>query len=517
MRERLNSWATYFAGVGIALWVATAILYVLGNQPNERLIALAVLGAIGIALYVYARPSDVRDALSSRSLRLGSNALIATIAFIGIVGIINYLGSRYSQQWDLTAGQSFTLSPLTINMLQGLKEPVVAIGLYAPESPNRQSAEDRLRDYAHYSDKFTYKMIDPIANPEIGAEYKLNDAIVLERGKRRENVFTVDEQTLTNALLKVSQDTQPVVYFTIGHGEHGLADNDINGYSQINQILQAFNYQTQSINLKTITDTLPSDMSVLVIAGPRQPFESAEVKMLQDYVTNKSGRVLILLNPQSDTGLDAFIKGLGVTVRNDLAIDQKLGFYGRAQIPVINEFQPHAITKDLNGVDLIIPGARSLIADPTSVPTRTVTALFATSDISWGETDFEALKQQKVQFDSPADTRGPLNLAYTIELSGEKPARVVVLGNATFTANGNLAQLFQVGGGADSGNIFLFRNMVNWLAGQENLIAIPAKSQNQQNPIILTAEQDAFVKLSSVVLLPIAIVLVGVLVWIRRR
>ena len=60
MRERLSEWAMYFAAVGIALWAAAGILFLLGNQPNERLIALLVIGVLAFALYIYARPGDGR-------------------------------------------------------------------------------------------------------------------------------------------------------------------------------------------------------------------------------------------------------------------------------------------------------------------------------------------------------------------------------------------------------------------------------------------------------------------------
>ncbi|MBI5304043.1 MAG: GldG family protein [Chloroflexi bacterium] len=517
MRERLNAWAIYFAGVAIALWVAAAILYLIGNQPNERLIALGVIGAVLFGLYVYARPTEVRDALTGRTVRYGANTLIAIIAFVGIVGLLNYLGNRYNVRWDVTANQAYTLSPLTANIVQGLKDPVTAVAFYSPEAPNRREAEDRLRDYTQLGPKFTYKFIDPYADPAMAKDFKVpqDGVIVLERGTRRENVFGTDESSLTNALLKVSQETQSVIYFVTGHGEHTLTDTNQNGYARIGAVLEAFNYKTATINLKTVTDTLPSDLSALVIAGPVQPYDPAEVKRVQDYIT-AGGRVYLMFDPQLEAGFGDVIKNLGLVLRNDMVIDPKLGFFGRAQIPVVNDFQPHTITKDLVGIDVVLPGARSVNAESAAAPNRTTTALFATSELSWGETDFEALKNQKVQLDVGADTRGPLNIAYAVEIAGEKAARVVVMGNSTFVANGNLDALFRANS-ADAGNLILFRNVINWLTGQENLIAIQPKTPTQAKPIILTAEQDAFVKLSSVALLPMVIVLIGVLVWIRRR
>ena len=58
--------------------------------------------------------------------------------------------------------------------------------------------------------------------------------------------------------------------------------------------------------------------------------------------------------------------------------------------------------------------------------------------------------------------------------------------------------------------------MLHWLAGQETLIAIPAKTQDTRS-VFLTAEQTAFVFWSSFLLIPAVILIIGALMWLRRR
>jgi ABC-type uncharacterized transport system involved in gliding motility auxiliary subunit len=62
----------------------------------------------------------------------------------------------------------------------------------------------------------------------------------------------------------------------------------------------------------------------------------------------------------------------------------------------------------------------------------------------------------------------------------------------------------------------LFINSIRWLASQENLIAIPPKAPGTTQ-MFLTGEQSLFVTVTSSVLLPVAILLIGALVWWRRR
>jgi ABC-type uncharacterized transport system involved in gliding motility auxiliary subunit len=135
--------------------------------------------------------------------------------------------------------------------------------------------------------------------------------------------------------------------------------------------------------------------------------------------------------------------------------------------------------------------------------------LFSSSDAGWGETDFTALQNQKFAYDANVDAKGPLDLAFAVEASGEKPARLVVVGNSTFVSNIRLrAQQFA--------NPLLFGNVIHWLSGQENLIAIPPKPVGSY-PLVLNADQANFVFLSSFLFLPGAVLLIGAIVWWRRR
>jgi gliding motility-associatede transport system auxiliary component len=514
MRERLEAWADYFGGVGLAFLAVSVLLFLL-NQPRERSVVLLAISVVLLVLYVIARPQQVRETVTGRGVRYGSNALLLAIAFIGLIALLNFLSGRYNGRYDLTQNKSQSLSDLTIKALQDLKEPVRVTAFYTTlnaDPQGRQDALDRLKEYSRYSDKFTYRFIDPQSDPQIANDYKVQfDAtIVFERGTRRENALNSDEQTLTNTLLKVSQDKQSIVYFTTGHGEHGIDDTGENGYSGIKTPLEAFNFKFDSLNFQTITSTLPSDITALVIAGPKEKFTPDEAQRVKDYL-DKNGRVLLLADPQTDTGLDSVLTSWGLALRNDVVFDSSSSISGRPQLLIIQAYKSHVTTQDLAGFALFLPNSRSLSTSGQPISGRTTTALFSSSANSWGETSFDSVKNQNAQFDSNADVKGPLDLAYAGEATGTNPARLVVIGNSTFLTNGT----FRVIQGQIA-NVQFAVGLMNWLAGQENLIAIPPKPP-ASNPMILTADSGRFVFLSSFVMLPGAILLIGALIWWRRR
>jgi hypothetical protein len=59
-------------------------------------------------------------------------------------------------------------------------------------------------------------------------------------------------------------------------------------------------------------------------------------------------------------------------------------------------------------------------------------------------------------------------------------------------------------------------NAINWLAQEEELIAIGPKAYTRQT-IRLSATQEGAVCFGSLVLIPAAVAVAGLLVWLRRR
>ena len=91
---------------------------------------------------------------------------------------------------------------------------------------------------------------------------------------------------------------------------------------------------------------------------------------------------------------------------------------------------------------------------------------------------------------------------------GPKPeTRVAAIGDSDFAANAYLGI---------EGNRDLFMNTVNWLAQQENLIAIRPKDAADRR-LTITADQMTILTWMSVVVIPAAVLGTGIFAWWRRR
>ncbi len=84
-----------FAPIGLYLAGVAALvslgLYIIQRQMSLALQISLALIIIGLALYALLDPDKIRQLLTGRQARYGSNALILVLAFIGIVVVINYL------------------------------------------------------------------------------------------------------------------------------------------------------------------------------------------------------------------------------------------------------------------------------------------------------------------------------------------------------------------------------------------------------------------------------------------
>lgn len=457
------------------------------------------------------------DATTSagRVVRYGSNTLIMSLTFIGILVLLNVVAARVPKRWDLTAEGQFSLSPQTKQILAGLSAPVTVTGFFAPGDPGQGRAEDLLKEYALASrGKLSYEFVDPEQQPALARQLGITSygSLVFQQGDRQQIVFAPDEQGLTSALLKVTSDTQKTIYFLTGHGEAGPEDFSGRGLSTWRDALARDNYNVASLNL-AVTDTVPSDAAVVVVAAPQKPLSGDELTRLQGWLEG-GGSALVLAGPQTDPSVESLLGLWQVRLGAGVVVDPGASLLGDVATPVVTRYPFHEITRDLGGLTSFFPFARPIVSDNPGAQ-----ALISTSPQSWAETD---LQSRQVQFNEGQDTRGPLNLAIAAERTPGRPdaaessapqknSRLVVFGNSDFISNQVLGTV-----GTAFGNLDLAVNAVNWLAADEALIAIRTAPDTPRQ-VVLTGPQSSTIFYGTTIALPLLVLLAGGWVWWRRR
>lgn len=527
MNENLRRIAPGVLFAGVIVFVLGIVVVVSGVTsgsgrgpvPTEWML---LGGVVLMLLAAVLNPEPVRRLFGARSVRAGSNALVVSLAFIGILGLVNYLGTQKQFNWrqDFTSNKQFTLSPQTMQVLEGLRVPVKAYAFIGVDPTsgqdvyNKQEILDRLREYALRSGNFTYEVVDPYQRPDLAnqLEVKFNGSVVMTAGAKHQDTGGTGESDFTGAILKVTTDKTRTVYFLTGHKERDPLDTGTTGYSTVRAALERDNYTVSTFSFQ-VTTTVPASATALIMAGPATALGDAEAEALDAYVSG-GGRLLLLIDPQKPNPAPALLAKWGVELRNDEVIDPQFVQGTSALYPAVFQYPNNPISSKLKGLLTIVPLTRSLKRSDTYTGTATIESIVQSGAQSWGETalDFQATPPQ---YDAGKDAKGPVDMGLSIESSGADAApgarktRIVVFGTSELVAN-RMLQFPQIG------NSDLFVNAVNWLAEEESLISIRPVTTDTR-PLEMTQQQTTLVGLLLICLMPGLVVLAGVSIWWRRR
>jgi ABC-type uncharacterized transport system involved in gliding motility auxiliary subunit len=518
--------------LGLLLLVVAFLSYWVSNVWEKWIVVLAIVGGVLVVIGIAANYRQIIGSLGKRSTKYASNYVISLILVIAIVTGLNYIGQQHVKRFDMTSSGRFSLAPQTIQVLNNLSNDLnikafFPGGDYAP-------LKELLIEYRTVSRHIRFEFIDPDKQPDIakqndvtvygafqnpftGTQLKFG-TIVVAYGNRKERIEKrseeVQEEDLTNAIIKVGRTEAKKIYFIQGHGEKDPSDSDRAGYTESKKALESQGYTVATVNLAS-EGKVPADAKVLIEAGPTtEPFPQ-ELQFISDFLNKGSVGLFVLVDPKPAPSLESFLKPWGVQVDNDLVLD--VSGAGRLMgtgpnIPLVLSYETHKITDRFRAMTFF-PLTRSIQPEKSVPSGLTVQTLFKSNANSWGETD---LNSQEASYDPEKDLKGPLPLAVAVTKeikpqSDKGPAvkaRIVVTGTSNFPINA----YFPAQG---NGNLFL--NIVSWLAQDEDLISIRPRPAEDRR-ILLSQSQLATLRLVTLFILPGIALIVGVaVVWYRRR
>jgi len=496
-------------------------LIILSIAPGLASSISLILGLVLSLIFIIGNLDKLKRFFERRSARYGTNALAMALMVVGILILINFISGRHNRRFDTTAGGQFSLAEQTKKVLKSLKKEVKITAFFRPE--NRGRMEDLLSEYAYYSRKIKYEFIDPDKRPAVAKRYGIKSygTTVIEAPGKEERIFTTSEQDLTNAIIKVTREGKKVIYFLEGHGEKDIdvelvGNKGGDGYSFAKKAMQNEDYEVKKILLAR-EEKVPDDCTVLVVAGPKTDLLPKEKEMIQKYL-DKGGKALFLLDPPPANGLKDLLDRWGFEIGDDVILDVSgIGslFGAGPSIPIVARYEKHTITENFR-IMTAFPYARSVSVKEKPGEGISVQALAKTSSRSWAESD---LNQPEAKFDRDKDRRGPITVAAvatkdvetkeaTSPISGKKKkTRIVVFGDSDFCSNA----YFHFQGNGD-----LFMNAISWLAEEEDLISIRPKSPEDRR-VNLTKRQSKIIFWVGVVLLPLAVLGTGIVIYAKRR
>ncbi len=472
-------------------------------------------GLVATLLYAAASWRDIGRSFQGRNVQYGSIAAGSVLMFLAILVGLNWIGNRQNKRWDLTESKVYSLSDQTKQIVTNLKGPLTIKVFWAstPDRPDSaQAHRDRLESFAYLSKQVSIEYIDATGKPTESEKYQITavPTLVFEYAGRTQRATSDDEQAVANALKKVIEGKAKKAYFTEGHGERDPEDGTTaQGYRGAGAALADDNFEVAKLQIAQ-KGSIPADATVLVIAGPTADFLPQETELVRGFLKN-GGKVLLMLDPPAKGGtaqassLIALAREWGVQVDDDVVMDPNGQLVGAdASVPVGMPVA-HPITAGFK-LMTVFRLSRSVSPIQGGVDGKIAQTFIQSGPDSWGETDVKGLYatgRPEKNLDK-GDHKGPVSVAVAVSApapgasagpDAPKPeTRFVVVGDSDFGSNSQL-------GIGVKGNGDLLLNTANWLAQQEDLIAIRPKDPEDRR-LQLTADQQGRVFWFTLLIVP---------------
>ena len=469
----------------------------------------------------------------SRTLSL---VLLILAAFLGI--------NTGMKVWDLTPIDlsQEKLYTLTDESKERVKNIDKDVHLYFVGYTDDNADLTLAKQYKDANERIVAEAVDSESRPDLVEKYGIQDTgssgIIVECGDRSKvltasDLVTYDsttyekisiaEEKLTSAILSVTTDDIPKVYFLEGYSDFTL---DYNMY-YLSVYLENEVTEVDTLNILS-TGNVPDDCDTLVITSPSQDFSNEAKTAIIDYI-NRGGNILWL--------------NAAMAVSADLPnVNEVLALYG------VNPFDVGAIRETdssrmvVNSPDLVIPslGYSKITEDiysdgiifryPTKININeegledlkvVETDLVTTSESSYFRTDFNNSSAAAAEGEETGSFVVGAELEKTITEANEETgtsavtSTLIIFGENYFISDYPFTQESQYSAiQVSSYNKDLVLNSLAYLSDREE--DITARKSTGTVTYTATEQQDTIVRII-IFSVPAVIILAGLIVWQKRR
>ncbi len=489
---------------GILLLLITAALHILLYSVRWVILIPGVLSLFSIGAYLYFGGWDKIGSAKGEKLKYSANKTVFILLVLSIVGVINYLGVRHSVEYDMTGEKIFTLSEQSRNVVESLKRDVTIKGFFQTHSEARTKFKDLTGQYENLSSKIRVEVINADKQPREAQKYNISEygQAVAVSGDQRVRIEKNTEEDITEALLVLSEKKQSTVYYLTGHGELSPDKKDKKGFSRARTALTDMNLAVKELNL-TETGKIPEDCSALLICGATGDFLSQEIKIIADYL-KQGGNIAVFLAFESSPSLGDLLKSFSIELKEGIVVESSavarlMG--GDITTLLVSNYTDHPIVSDFDKKSFM-PTVKPLSFGGDTKDKNYRVIIRSSGKTSWAETG----EGEKVEFNKEQDLAGPVDIALSAQIN-DKKGRIAVFGDVDFISDSS----FDI-----KGNGNLFTNTVNWILDRENLVSISPNTRKGQL-MTLSGAQSSIIIWSTVIITPVISLLIGLMIWIRRR
>lgn len=487
------------------------------------------------------RSNKFIQSVKKRWLINGTKTCILIAFLIAVFILINFGMQKLElEPIDFTEEKLYTLTQESKDKVKSIEKQV---NIYFVGYSENDPTVDLAKQYKHSNEKISAEIINASERPDLVKKYEIEsgmNGIIVECGEKSKvltqyDLVTYDMQTyetisiaeekLTSAIVSVSADIVPKVYFLEGYSDFSLSQN----MNLLNAYMQNEINKVETVNLLT-TGKVPDDCDTLVITTPNRDFDEIATKAITDYIN--AGKNILWLN-------SAVVKKQEMPNVNKI-----LGMYGVKpfELGIIRETNASKMVVD--SPDIILPeiqwskvtedfmntqGVIFINATKVNIDTErleelnvTKTELVTTSEDAYFRTDFTKRIDQMGKDEEKGSFVLGAELNKTIKQANQETGEKAVESKLIIFGENNFITDYPLKGDEQypaimlgHNNKDLVLNSIAYLVDREE--DITARKSTGTVTYTATEQQNAIIMVI-IFVVPVLIIIVGLVVWqVRRR
>lgn len=504
-----------------------------------------------------------KSMFARRKFKMGSFQTMIMIIVLIVVVLVNIVIARMDLKKDMNSDYLYSLSDDTVNFIKELKDDITLYYLVEDGHEAQTSAysaytkvinvENIINLYGKLS-HVTVEKKNPVLYPDFAKKYTSesiqdNDVIVVNNRTQKSEFLSFQsdmiestydtssgsmeqvpqtlkiESAVTSAIQKVSLENTKKVYVGKGHSMQELNEDFLD-------LLSKNGMENKDFDL-TKNTKVPEDCDLLILHSPAADITENEYTYVSQYLKD-GGKALFLLNYTADTpNYNKLLKDYGINVQSGYVLDPENYFvsYGSGAYMLLTPdvSKDSELTSDVGSKDVLSWYSRGMISDKKVRSTLTVESVLETSDKSYSR---KASGQEEDSLEKKdSDQAGPFSVAMTAldkhaeDTKGEGHAtKIFVLGSVAFmdvpTNYGTTTSIINSQMAEQYANRTIMVNALKWLVGDAGdeikVLNIPDRSLLEEK-VQLNSGDITFWTAALVVILPLAMLLCGFLIWNQRR
>ncbi|MDE6518333.1 MAG: Gldg family protein [Acetatifactor sp.] len=471
-----------------------------------------------------------RYSVSIKAFKTGAYSTGMIVAAVSVAIVLNMVVEQLPGTWkslDLTSNKLYSLSDQTKEYVKGMTEDVTIYVLVNEDNEDTVLGQT-LDRYQDLSQHIKVQYVDPIQNPRFHTQYTsggVNTNSLIVVSDKRSKVIDANyiyitsydydgynysssvtgydgEGQITSALDYVLSDDIPIVYMTEGHGEQSLS-------SSFKGSLDKENVEYDTINLMDY-EAVPELAACLVINGPSSDLSEDDRDKVIAYL-DRGGKVILVLGYRdvATPNLEALLAYMDLSIADGLVVEEDQDNYYQVPFYLLPTVASNSYTKGIYGNYYVFAPYSQGIQVPEEQEGGNIhyTNFLKTSSDAYSMRNFESATEYGRQ---EGDIEGPFSLGVEAvkTLEDGEASMVVYSSDQIFTDNASL----MVGGA----NQMLFTNTVSHFVDHETTVSIPAKDY-EVSTLMLSQKNALMLGLITIILLPVGSLVIGFVIWFRRR